>query len=338
MTSKAIDTDGISPQLRARGIDLDTREMLITHFDGSEQEQDFSEPSNCAGLGRVRHFHRATAAGWPENTLPIDPAARALGIGPAPDIMRAQVFQNAVCNWRCWYCYVDFPLLSGNRDHAEMRSAEDLVGLYRGQRNPPAVIDLTGGQPDLIPEWVPWMIQALGAHGLGEQVYLWSDDNLSNDYFFTKLTPEQRTVVDGCSYYGKVCCFKGFDARSFAFNTAAAPELFERQFELMRRLLRETQVDLYTYATFTSPDDERVGEAMADFVDRLQALDRNLPLRLVPLQVAAFTPTQPRMHPEHHRALAVQEDAIAAWNGELSRRFTMAELDRRISDVDLQRE
>lgn len=338
MTAKAIDTDRISPQLRARGIDLQARELLITRFDGSEQEQDFSEPSNCAGLGRVRHFHRQTSGGWPENTLPIDPVARALGLDPAPDTLRAQVFQNAVCNWRCWYCYVDFPLLSGNREHAEMRSADELIELYRQETSPPAVIDLTGGQPDLVPEWVPWMIDALSAHGLGDEVYLWSDDNLSNDYFFTKLSPEQRTIVDGCTSYGKVCCFKGFDSRSFAFNTAAAPELFERQFELMGRLLRETEIDLFAYATFTTSEDQRVSEAMENFVDRLQVLDPNLPLRLVPLQVAAFTPTQPRMHPEHHRALAIQEEAIAAWNAELSCRFTVAELDRPICDVSLQRD
>jgi uncharacterized Fe-S cluster-containing radical SAM superfamily protein len=338
MTTKAIDTDRISPQLRARGIDLEARELLITRFDGSEQEQDFSEPSNCAGLGRIRHFHRQTPEGWPENTLPIDPAARALALDPAPDTIRAQVFQNAVCNWRCWYCYVDFPLLSGNRDHAEMRSVDELVELYRQETSPPAVIDLSGGQPDLVPEWVPWMIEALSAHGLGDEVYLWSDDNLSNDYFFTKLSPEQRTIVDSCTNYGKVCCFKGFDSRSFAFNTAAAPELFERQFELMGRLLRETEIDLFAYATFTTSEDQRLSEAMESFVDRLQVLDPNLPLRLVPLQVAAFTPTQPRMHPEHHRALAIQEEAIAAWNAELSRRFTVAELDWPICDVSLQRD
>jgi uncharacterized Fe-S cluster-containing radical SAM superfamily protein len=337
MSTKAIDTDRISPQLRARGIDLETHEVLVTRFDGSEQERDFSEPSNCGGLGRVRHFRRQTPDGWPDNVLPIEPAARALNLTPAPDVLRAQVFQNAVCNWRCWYCYVDFPLLSGNRDHAEMRSADELVELYLDETSPPVVIDLTGGQPDLVPEWVPWMINALAARGRGNDVYLWSDDNLSNDYFFSKLSREQRAVVERSGCYGKVCCFKGFDPGSFAFNTAAAPELFQRQFALMGRLLRETAIDLYAYATFTSPEHRGLHDSMVDFIDRLQALDRNLPLRLVPLQVTAFTPTEPRMHQEHHRALAIQEEAIAAWSTELSNRFTKAELDRPICDVVLER-
>src|ERR1700722_6554646 len=51
----AIATDGFSAQLRARGIDSHSREILITRFDGSQQEEDLAEPTNCTGLGRLRH-------------------------------------------------------------------------------------------------------------------------------------------------------------------------------------------------------------------------------------------------------------------------------------------
>jgi uncharacterized Fe-S cluster-containing radical SAM superfamily protein len=334
--TSTIDTDRFSTHLRSRGVDLEGRRLLITRFDGSVQEQDLSEPTNCRGLGRLRHFRRATSPGWPDNPLPIDPAARALNV-PPDDRLRAQVFQNAVCNWRCWYCYVDFPLLSGNTEHSEMRSAVELVELFAQQPDQPEVIDLTGGQPDLVPEWVPWMLDALADRGLGHHVYLWSDDNLSNDYYFTKLSTQQRATVDAATMYGKVCCFKGYDPASFAFNTAARAELFDRQFELMGRLLRETRIDLYAYATFTSPTDDGVDKAMADFVDRLQALDHGLPLRLIPLQIGAFAPTRPRMGAEHHRALAVQEDAIAAFSEEIARRYCEEERSARICDVPLRR-
>lgn len=331
-----IDTDRFSTQLRRRGVDVEARRLLITRFDGSAQERDLTEPANCAGLGRLRHFRRATDAGWPENPLPIDPASCALHL-PPDDLLRAQVFQNAVCNWRCWYCYVDFPLLSGNPEHSEMRSAAELVELFAEQPDRPAVIDLTGGQPDLVPEWVPWMLEALADQSLSDQVFLWSDDNLSNDYFFTKLSAQQRATVDAATMYGKVCCFKGYDAQSFAFNTAAGAGLFDRQFEVMGRLLRETRIDLYGYATFTSPSDDGLDRAMVDFVDRLQALDLNLPLRLVPLQIGAFTPTEQRMRAEHHRALMIQEDAIAAWNEEVAGRYRDEERKARICDVPLRR-
>ena len=50
------------------------------------------------------------------------------------------------------------------------------------------VLDLTGGQPDLVPEWILWMMCELRARGLERKVYVWSDDNLSNDYFWRFLS------------------------------------------------------------------------------------------------------------------------------------------------------
>lgn len=330
-----IDTDKVSPKLRGRGLDAERRAVLVSRLTGSDQEKDLTEPANCDGLGRIRHFRRETHSGWPENPLPIDPAARYLCAGDGA-MLRAQVFQNAVCNWRCWYCYVDFPLLSGNSEHSEMRSADQLLDLYLQIEDRPQVIDLSGGQPDLVPEWVAWMIEGVRDRGLSAEVYLWSDDNLSNDYFWTKLDTEQREVISSYAGYGKVCCFKGYDDASFAFNTAAATELFDRQFELMRRLLSDTEIDLYAYATFTSPHDTAISEKMTTFIDRLQELDEHLPLRLIPLRVGAFTPVQARgLTTDHERALVVQDEVIAAWNAELASRFDENLRRRSICDVPL---
>jgi uncharacterized Fe-S cluster-containing radical SAM superfamily protein len=337
VSSATIDTERFSEQMRSRGVDREARTLRITSFAGSQQEQDFTEPANCDGFGRVRHFRRQTSAGWPENPLPIDPAATALGLDPPLDALEAQVFQNAVCNWRCWYCFVDFELLSGSQEHSQMLTAEELVAFYQADPRQPTMIDLTGGQPDLVPEWVPWMIEALERADLGRSVYLWSDDNLSNDYFWRYLTAEERSRLEGYEMYGKVCCFKGFDRHSFAFNTAAAPELFDRQLELMSRLISDTTIDLYAYATFTTDRMERIEVSMSDFVDRLQELDPVLPLRTVPLEIAAFTPVGPRMSEDRERALALQHDAVAAWNAELAARFSDADRARSICDVSLRR-
>lgn len=320
--------------MRVRGIDLEQRLIRITNFAGTEQAEDFTEPANCGGFGRIRHFRHSTGEGWPTNPLPILPAARALGI-EAPEVLLAQVFQNAVCNWRCWYCFVDFQLLSGNEQHSAMLSARDLLDLYLATDPRAPMIDLTGGQPDLTPEWVAWMMQACREAGVAESVYLWSDDNLSNDYFWSRLSRQQRELISSYAMYGKVCCFKGFDERSFAFNTSAAPELFKRQFQLMGRLLAETEVDLYCYVTLTTPHPDGVEVGVADFVDQLQALDRCLPLRTVPLQIAVFTPVKGRVSAERERALAVQDQAVAAWQAELQSRFDESERERHISDVPL---
>jgi uncharacterized Fe-S cluster-containing radical SAM superfamily protein len=283
MTTPAlIDTEAVSKRNRELSIDLESRRLLITNLRGSEQEPDLSEPPNCHGFGRIRHFRRATSPGRPPNPLPIDPACKALSL-PRTELLRAQAFQNATCNWRCWYCYVPFDLLSANRKHSEWLSPAELADLYLDEPDPPWVIDLTGGQPDLVPEWVPWMMTELRSRGLEKTVYLWSDDNLSTDYLWRYLSDAERRMMAEYPNYGRVGCFKGFDATSFSFNTRAELDLFEQQFVLMARLL-DLGLDVYAYATFTTPPQPRdyVRDAMRRFIDRLQALDEHLPLRTVP--------------------------------------------------------
>jgi hypothetical protein len=130
-----IDTDAVSARYRAQAVDLEHQRLLVTNFRGTEQEQDLSEPPNCEGFGRLRHFRRVTCAGWPANPLPIDPACKALGLF-MPDALRAQVFQNAVCNWRCWYCFVPFNLLAANLKYAAWLSPARLIDLYLNQSDP----------------------------------------------------------------------------------------------------------------------------------------------------------------------------------------------------------
>jgi uncharacterized Fe-S cluster-containing radical SAM superfamily protein len=263
------------------------------------------------------------------------PASYRLGTSPE-QVSNAQVFQNAACNWRCWYCFVPFNLLAANESHSAWLTPDRLVELYLTEDERPLVIDCSGGQPDLIPEWVPWMMEALTANGLANKVYLWSDDNLSNDYFWRYLTSDQRHEVTNYRMYGRVCCFKGFNAESFAFNTKAAPELFKRQFELFARLM-EFGIDLYAYATFTSPKATNISEDMRRFVDRLQDIHPNLPLRMVPLQIEAFEVVQPRVRGIHELAMTIQEEAVASWNEEITQRFNESERQLHISAVPLGR-
>jgi uncharacterized Fe-S cluster-containing radical SAM superfamily protein len=331
--SALIDTDTLSEQYRARAVDLHNKRLLITNFHGTAQEPDLSEPPNCNGFGRVRHFRRATSAGWPVNPLPIDPACKALGL-PGTEQLRAQVFQNAVCNWRCWYCFVPFNLLAANRTYADFLSVATLIDLYLNQPDPPVVLDLTGGQPDLVPEWIPWMMSELRARGLERKVYLWSDDNLSNDYFWRFLSETDRELVASYTHYGRVCCFKGFNAMSFSFNTRAAPGLFDRQFELMGRFLA-LGIDLYAYATFTTPSQTNIAEDMPVFVDRLQMLDEHLPLRMIPLEIRVFTPVKPRLTDPAREALTNQRLAIEVWHKELEKRYSSAQRALNIADVSL---
>ncbi|MGH8377074.1 MAG: hypothetical protein ACRER6_17620, partial [Pseudomonas sp.] len=230
--------------------------------------------------------------------------------------------------------YVPFKLLAANERHAGWLSAKQLVDLYLAEKNRPVVVDCSGGQPDLIPEWVLWMMVELRRRDLANSVYLWSDDNLSNDFFWRYLSPAQRREVAGYRNYGRVCCFKGFNAESFSFNTRADQALFNRQFELFARLLT-LELDLYAYATFTAPTGVGLTCDMVDFVDRLQGIHRNLPLRLVPLRIENYGVVQHRVGPQQQVALAIQEDAITAWNEQIEARFREEERRTPVPSVSL---
>ena len=329
-----INTELLSSRYREASVDLKNKQLLITNFSRTEQEKDLTEPANCDGFGRIRHFRRQTSNIWPSNPLPIDPACHALDLSPQ-DVLRAQVFQNAACNWRCWYCYVPFNLLAADPKYSALLSPAKLVDLYLAQPEPPSVIDLTGGQPDLTPEWVPWMMAELRARGLDHKTYLWSDDNLSNDFLWRFLSKEDLELIASYSNYGRVCCFKGFDSESFAFNTRAEPELFEQQFQLMNRLLN-LRIDLYAYATFTSLSSQDLEAKMSLFVDRLQELNEVLPLRTIPLQIQPFSSNKSRLGDESQaKAIETQQLAIELWNRELENRFSSKQRSRSITAISL---
>jgi hypothetical protein len=146
------------------------------------------------------------------------------------------------------------------------------------------------------------------------------------------LSSAQIDLIRQYRNYGKVCCFKGFDSESFAFNTGAARELFDRQFELFGRQVG-LGIDLYAYATFTSPNGNDIEQAMKEFIDRLQTLHPNLPLRTVPLEIRSFSPVQSRTKSIHESAIRNQQEAIRVWNAEIENRFSEEERLKPINEI-----
>lgn len=328
-----IQTNLYSERLRNRALQVTEKRILIAQLSGSEQEKDLTEPVNCQGFGRIRHFRFQKESNWSSNPLPILPACQALGL-PHASMMPAQVFQLAACNWRCWYCFVDFAHLSASMRFGQFLTADELIHLYLQEQTRPLTLDLSGGQPDIIPEWTLWTMEALVRHGLEGKVFLWSDDNLSTRYFWTFLDREQRKRIVRFPKYARVGCFKGYDEASFAFNTAAPPELFSQQFEIYRDLLKEG-LDMYAYVTLTAVPHAGLEQSMAHFFDRLQEIHPHLPLRTIPLKIAVFTTTGQRLKARHEQALSFQYDVHDAWLEELQRRFSPEELALPIYAVSL---
>lgn len=328
-----IDTDHFSRELRRRLIDPARRRVLVSRLAGSEQERDLRRGVNCGGLGRLHQFRCENRSGWPANPLPIAPARAALGLPPGERLV-AQVFQRAGCNWRCWYCYVPDRLLTARDDQGTWLSADDLVAHYAESPDRPPVLDLSGGQPDLTPEWVPWVMEALEARGLADTTYLWSDDNLSNDYLWRFLDARQLASLAANPRYGRGGCFKGFDEASFQFNTRTRPTLFQRQLAVFERLLR-LGIDLYATVSLTCASTERLTSRIKGFMDRLQTIHELLPLRTVPVEVKVFTPVQRRLTPSSRAALAHQWQAMEVWCSEIERRFPATLRDTPVQQIRL---
>jgi uncharacterized Fe-S cluster-containing radical SAM superfamily protein len=72
----------------------------------------------------------------------------------------------------CWYCYVPFELLAASPKKSQWANPRDLVDRYLELTPRPPVPDLSGGQPELTPEWVLWTIDALEARQQERSVYL----------------------------------------------------------------------------------------------------------------------------------------------------------------------
>ena len=248
---KYIDTNNLSEVLRGKSVDIESKRVLLAKLEGSDQENDLLVPTNCNGYGRVRHFRMNRYDDWCSDPLPNLPAAKYFGEEPEETLI-TQVFQLASCNFRCWYCFVDTDRLSANQKVSKMFSVDELLDLFLKIENPPKVIDLSGGQPDLVPEWTLWMMEELEKRNLVDEYFLWSDDNLSTDYLWKYLSNSQVSYMAQYKGFSRVACFKGFDPVSYSYNTGVSPAHFDIQFQLFAKLLN-SGFDIFAYITFTSP-------------------------------------------------------------------------------------
>jgi hypothetical protein len=75
---------------------------------------------------------------------------------------------------------------------------------------------------------------------------------------------------------------------------------------------------------------------MGRFVDSLQGIHPELPLRVIPLEIRQFAPFDDRTLDQSHRdAMSHQTTAINFWQEELRQRFSKKQLEQEITEVGL---
>lgn len=309
---------------RERIIRPQTREVFLSKIPQADVEGSTHAYINCDGYGMVR---RSTTqrSDWPDIDILPNLVPQKLGI-TREEAETTQIFRLGACNFRCWYCFVDFRYLKANPEHGDLTSVEKMIDLYQTQEHPPKIIYLTGGQPDLAPEWTLWMMEELEKRDLDDKVFLWQDDNLSSTALWDHLTPEQIRKMANYPLYARATCLKGISPETFALNTGANGRFFDLQIETLSRLVREG-FDIYTYLTLLSPDFGHAKTTLPLLMDRLrEEVHPLMPLRIFPSKVVEFDQTTKRMDNSNRAMLANQKALLAIWNEELGKRYTQTEI------------
>lgn len=307
--------------------------FLLSKIESSDQEKDLSVPPNCNGYGRIRHFRRFISEGWGKDPLPIDPACKLLQLEPC-DMIETEVFQIASCNVKCWYCFVPEDLKRASQCNSKWFTASDMLDMFQRDCEGVRVLDLSGGNPELVPEWTYYVMKELEKRKLEGSIYLWSDDTLTTNYFFEFLNESQIEYIKNYKFYGKVCCFKGFDNHSFSFNTKLPPVYFDKQFENFEKYFA-LGLDMYGYVTFTTDDINELEEKMTNFIARLRKIHPLLPLRIVPLKITVFTPVHNRMNQVYIKAIENQNIVYREWKKQLEDIYEEKILNTKICDISL---
>lgn len=328
----------LAEKLRPKMIDLANKKVLFAVLSGTEQEKDLSQDRFWENVFRAKIYTKPEDAGLdPFHGEPAGIAAAKLTI-PGKTIVTPQecnaVFMGQIngCNLNCWYCYVDRIANGANPKYGKFLSAEEylnqfLVESKRFQNSTTPerklnILRISGGEVFLVPEIIFWTVEAIEKLGLEDFIYLWVDCNLSTgDFYWKYLTSKQRERVKNSRNLGVCICYKGFDRETFSENTGAAPEFFDEQFKMHRKLIDES-LDVYSYLYPVTSSVHNLRKRLASFMDRLQEeVSKYAPLRMATPPIKIYGPTEKRLNSEREKALKNQWDAMEIWKEELKKRF-----------------
>ncbi|MFC1640687.1 radical SAM protein [Patescibacteria group bacterium] len=316
---------------RKKLLDQHNRKLLMTRLKDSQQESDVTLPVNCHGFGRLHNFRCNPDPNWIPDPLPAQPACDFFGI-QMPDAVLAQVFQLAACNFRCWYCFVHEDMLAANTNVASFVSPEELLHWMTEENVKSRIVDLSGGHPELVPEYTLWFLEARAKAHLDKTHFIWVDDNLSTDFLWRFLSEEQIQYMVESKGLAKVGCLKGFDKTSFAFNTGADEDLFEAQIDILARLVK-TGFDQYGYITLTHMSCTDLESKIERLLDDIQEkVHPNFPLRTIPLCIYPFGTNTHRFSKE---ADVNQYHALEVWTKAIENRFTRSQIESPITSVNI---
>lgn len=340
--------------LRPRMIDLENKKVLLASFVGTSQAKDIAVRTRVVGdyfrskiyekpeeIEKEVHNFRREPAGIAAKRLKIpslDLSKENRKEWQGPLIAQCNnvfLFQINGCNLNCWYCYVDDINKSANPKYGDYLSCEEILlhfllesrkgQFFRNYNKQVNVLRISGGEPFIVPEVIYWMIETIEKFDLQDYLYLWVDSNLSTaDFYWRYLTDKQREKIRNYKNIGFMGCYKGIDAEMFSEVTGAAPEFFEGQFEMHKKLIDEG-LDVYTYLYPVVESTHNLEKRIFSFIDRMQDKVFELaPLRMTTPYIKIYTPieTDARLTPERMKAIDKNQHlAMKIWKEEMKIRF-----------------
>ena len=288
---------------------------------------------NCNEFGRIRIFQRKKFSDWNEDPIPMDIISNKMKIGKLNEIP-VQMFEVAKCNLHCWWCYLPKQLRNITEEYTKWFSISELFDLFEGEHNNVKVLYLSGGNPELVPEFVYGFMKELDKREKSQEIFLWSDDVLTTDYLVEKMSKEQINYMTKYKNYAKVCCLKGFDNESFEYNTGINGKEFGNQIKRLKICI-DIGFDVYGYIILVCKDLNNIEFKIKQIMNRLQEISYFLPLRIIPIKIEKFSAVIERLNKEREQSILNQYQVLKIWNNELKNRFTKAELKCNIADLKL---
>jgi uncharacterized Fe-S cluster-containing radical SAM superfamily protein len=203
--------------------------------------------------------------------------------GKWEDYNHHAIIQSGVCNFRCWYCYVDYRFLSGRivvkQSAAEVLdqflSLRDRLEARGKQLN---VLRISGGEPLLVPDLTLACLEEIRRMSLHTTVCVKTETNLS-----PLITVDGRPLVAHWSAFEEFSqhqnfllhpTFHGISGENLNETSAVDPDAFEVICEGLQNLLAY-RVDFYpSFGANTVPVN-----SVVPFFRWLRKVNTNLPLR-----------------------------------------------------------
>jgi uncharacterized Fe-S cluster-containing radical SAM superfamily protein len=310
-------TNNLCAPIRSIAFNEEKKKFLISNLHNTLEAEDHYTSLNCDGFGRIRNYQYFKLH-LSNSILPVKPLLRTLKKSLP---FKTQVFQIMGCNWRCWYCFVDYKLLGVNQKYGHYFTTNELLELYLNNSiNETDIIDLSGGQPDLIPEWCLNFARSIDDHNLSGKIHLWMDDSLSSFNLWRYLSKTEIKYLSAFPLHSRACCLKGYNEESFIYNTTSTKIHYNNQFLILDKLIRDG-FDLYVYVNFTTPSTREINKDINVFIEKLMRIHPLLPLRTIPLKVTPFSTMSKRLKSDFNVALLNQNIIFDLWAERLISNF-----------------